>query len=271
MDDYTQANRAVWNAWTEHHRDSDHHLDVERFQTSGSSLRAIERAELGDVAGKTLLHLQCNMGCDTLSWARLGAAVTGVDLADAAIERARALALEAGLAGRFIRSDLYELPNALDERFDIVFASYGALCWMPDLARWAEIVARYVKPGGEFYIVDMHPFGMLFESQHAHATDTTFQVVAPYFHGAQPVAERAQHTGGAAGMVYAWHYGLGEVISALVDAGLHITFVHEFPMAHYQQFPVLVPREDGLWHWPEGSGNTMPLLFSILARNDGAR
>src|SRR5579859_4104061 len=121
MPDYTASNRALWNAWTAQHTDSDHHRDVARFRATGSSLRPIERAELGEVTGKSLLHLQCNMGCDTLSWARLGASVTGVDLSDAAIERGRALASAASLPARFLQSDLYAIPDALDEQFDIVY------------------------------------------------------------------------------------------------------------------------------------------------------
>jgi SAM-dependent methyltransferase len=149
--EYVRANRAAWDRWTLEATDSEHHRDVAVFRGGGLSLRPIELREVGDVAGITLLHLLCNMGCDTLSWARRGASVTGVDISEAAIARARALAAEAGIDARFLRSDLYALPDVLDERFDVVFTSYGALCWMPDLERWAQIVSHFLKDGGTFH------------------------------------------------------------------------------------------------------------------------
>src|SRR5690242_11812166 len=124
MTDYLGSNRRLWNAWTQRHLDSAHHQDVATFRAGGLTLRSIEREALGDVRGRSLLHLQCNMGSDTLSWVRLGAHVTGVDFSDAAVAQARALASEVGLPARFLQSDLYALPSALDEQFDIVFASY---------------------------------------------------------------------------------------------------------------------------------------------------
>ena len=123
----------------------------------GITLKALEREEVGPVSGKTLLHLQCHFGLDTMSWARLGAQATGVDFSDEAIELARALNAEVGTDARFIRSDVYDLTNVLDEEFDIVFTSYGVLVWLPDLDRWADVIRRCLKPGGTFYIVEFHP------------------------------------------------------------------------------------------------------------------
>lgn len=269
--DYITANRAVWNAWTERDLASDHHQNVARFQAGQSTLRGIERDELGEVAGKTLLHLECNMGSDTLSWARLGASVTGVDISDAAIEQARALAAATELPARFIRSDLYDLPAHLDDQFDVVFTSYGALCWLADLPRWAEIVARYVRPGGIFYIVDMHPFTQILRSVPADPADTdaaapTFRVAAPYFHTATPIAEEVHLAGpdSSTATLYGWTYGLGEVLTVLIAAGLRPAYLHEFPYAHYQRFPSLVRDANGWWRWPDPA-NTLPLLFSIKA------
>lgn len=262
MPDYIASNRAVWNLWTARDLTSDHHKDVARFRATGSSLRPIEREELGGVSGKSLLHLQCNMGCDTLSWARLGAHVTGVDLSDAAIAQAHMLAGEAGLPARFIQSDLYRLPDALDEHFDVVFTSYGALCWMPDLTRWAEIVARYIRPGGIFYIIDLHPFASMVSGQSSTAQDMRFNVAIPYFHTPEPVPD----TDAQGNTVYAWSYGLGEALTALLQAGLHLEYLHEFPFSFYRQFPALIPGDDGYWRWPAEARNTMPLLFSLRAR-----
>jgi SAM-dependent methyltransferase len=263
--DYAEANRGVWNAWTVAHTGSEHHRDLETFRAGGLSLRPIERAELGDIAGKSLLHLLCNMGSDTLSWARLGTHVTGVDISYAAIERARALAQEAGLPARFIRADLYALPEALDERFDIVFMSYGALCWLADLDRWAALVARYLKPGGVLYLVEMHPFAGVFDPMMADASGMRVRREIPYGQP-EPIAEDVAATTAdpAHATVYSWYHGLGAVVTALLSAGLRLEFLHEFPYAHYLQFPTLVQRDDGYWHWPDPR-HTWPLLFSLRA------
>ena len=262
---YVAANRAIWNSWTQRDLASEHHADAATFRSGGLSLRPIEREALGDVRGKSLLHLLCNMGSDTLSWARLGARVTGVDISDAAIERARAMAAEAGLSSaRFLRSDLYALPSMLDEQFDIVFTSYGALCWMPDLTRWAEVVACYVRPGGTVFMVDMHPATGVFDTSQPDPTGLTFHVKHPYFHSPDPIPETVRADAGQPDTVYAWSYGLGEVLTASIQAGLSIQEVREHPLTFYQQFPALVRGDDGYWRWPTPD-NTLPLLFSLRA------
>lgn len=264
---YLESNRILWNTWTQNDLDSDHHRDVATVRAGGLTVRSIEREALGDVRGRSLLHLQCNMGSDTLSWARLGAHVTGVDIADAAIAQARALAAETGLPARFLRSDLYALPDVLDEQFDIVIASYGALCWLPDLTRWAEISARYLRPGGTFLLVEMHPCAMMLET--TSEDGRSVRVNSSYFHAAEPMAEDARGlpadaAANAPKSVYIWHYSLGEVVSALIQAGLCIESLREFPLAHYQQFPCLVRGDDGWWRWPSAE-NTLPMLFSVTA------
>jgi SAM-dependent methyltransferase len=268
VDEYQRANQVIWNAWATHSLESEHHKDVARFRAGELSLRPIEREELGDVASKSLLHLLCNLGSDTLSWARLGANVTGVDFSERAIEQARALAREAQLDARFICSDLYGLPGVLDEPFDIVFTSYGVLCWMPDLQGWANTLARYVKRGGVFYMVEMHPATNCMRPVPNDGAGARFQVASPYFHTADPMREEVAIADGeteSRTTLYAWSYGLGEVISALIAAGLHIEFVHEFPVAFYQRFGSLVRGDGGLWRWPSPE-NTLPLLFSVRAR-----
>lgn len=279
--DYIEVNRGVWDAWTRAHTDSDHHADVAAVRAGGLSLRGIERAELGDVAGRSILHLQCNMGADTLSWARLGATVTGVDISGAAIEEARRLSDETGLPGRFIRSDVYALPEVLDERFDMVFTSYGALCWLDDLDRWAAVVARYLRPGGIAYLVEMHPFSNMLAAEESDPTGRTLCAAAPYFTPAAPLAEDVGATtrDPAHATVYAWSHSLGEILSALLGAGLRLEYVHEFPYTFYRRFPALERGTDGYWHWPETPetpdppdepgapepNNTLPLLFSVRA------
>ena len=253
------------NAWTQRHLDSAHHQDVATFRAGGLTLRAIECEALGDVRGRSLLHLQCNMGSDTLSWARLGTHVTGVDFSDAAIAQARALGSESGLPARFLRSDLYALPTTLDEQFDIVFASYGALCWLPDLESWAEIAARYLRPGGTLLLVEMHPVALMLAT--TSEDSLSLRVSGPYFHAAEPVVESVSGqlaVAGAPETVYIWRYGLGEVVTSLARAGLRIERLDEYPLAHYQQFPCLVRGDDGWWRWPTPD-NTLPMLFAIRA------
>lgn len=267
MDDtrYTEANRSTWNLWLTRDTGSDHFKDVARYRATGSSLRPIERAELGDAASKSLLHLQCNMGSETLSWARLGARVVGVDIADEAINAARALADEGGLASsaRFIRADIYDLPAVLDQRFDIVIASYGALCWAPDLDRWASVAAGFVAPGGTLLIVDLHPAGMALETEPDDPRGLRLRLSQPYFHRAEPVVDESQ----GEPVVYAWTYSLGEIVSAVASAGLRVESLREYPCAHWRQFPQLVESGDGYWRWPDAA-NSLPLLFSLRAGRD---
>ena len=163
MDDHRRANRAVWDEWTGINASSDMY-NLETFKAGRCSLKALELEELGEVQGKRLLHLQCHFGMDTLSWARRGARVTGVDFSPRAVDLAQALSRELDLPARFVCCDLYELPQQLDpaEKFDIVFTSYGALTWLSDRQRWAQIAASYVRTGGVFYIAEFHPFAMVF-------------------------------------------------------------------------------------------------------------
>lgn len=157
MVDYLRINQANWDARVPVHLDSDFY-DVAGFKAGGSALRPFELAEVGDVAGRSLAHLQCHLGLDTLSWARLGAEVTGLDFSGAAIEQARSIAAECGLPARFVTADVYDAPRALGETYDIVYTGVGALVWLPDLTRWAEAVAALLNPGGFLYLAEFHPF-----------------------------------------------------------------------------------------------------------------
>ncbi len=256
-----QVNRANWNERTPVHAASGFY-DVASFKAGRITLGEIERREVGDVSGKTLLHLQCHFGMDTMSWARLGAQATGVDFSDAAIDLARSLNDELGLNARFICSDVYGLSGALDERFDVVFTSTGVLVWMPDLDRWAEVAARHLKPGGVFYILEHHPFLNPFEA----SEEGEMQPVTPYFHGREFFQGGVpSYTGGVIETPhYEWRHGIGEIVTALATAGLRIEFLHEFPFCNYQRFPIMERHEDGLWRFPERN-DSFPQMFSIRA------
>ena len=150
---YFEQNKDSWNKRTAVHKESAFY-DLDSFKKGKSALNKIELEELGDVTGKSLLHLQCHFGMDTMSWARAGADCVGVDLSDEAINLAKEINSELNLHTGFICCNVYDLKQHLDKKFDIVFTSYGTIGWLPDLDKWAEIVAHFLKPGGIFYIAD---------------------------------------------------------------------------------------------------------------------
>ena len=262
MDERLAVNRDNWNERTPAHAASDFY-DVEGFRKGRITLTDVERREVGDVSGKTLLHLQCHFGLDTMSWARLGAKATGVDFSDAAIGQARALNEELGLGVRFITSNIYDLPNVLEERFDIVFTSYGALNWLPDISGWARVVSNYLKPGGVFYIEEFHPFAAVFETSEEGDMLPTYSYFhhEQFFEGGEPsyAGKEIIET-----PMYEWQHSLGEIVCALIDAGLRIEFLHEFPFTCYQALPVMERGNDGWWRLPKHN-DSFPQIFSIRA------
>jgi len=267
MGSHYETNRQNWNERTPIHARS-RFYDLDGFRAGRNALLPIERAELGEVAGKSLLHLQCHIGDDTLSWARLGAQVTGVDFSDEAISVACGLRDELNLEARFICLNIYDLPDVLEEQFDVVFTSYGVLCWLHDVPRWAKIAASYVKPGGHFYLAEFHPLAVSVCDNGVEGE--TFRMTFPYFPRPEPVycepgptytdGEGTTKTG-----TYEWPYNLGQVVTALCDAGLRIEFLHEHSCSACPMLPGMRKDEDGLW-WRET--NDLPLMFSIRARKD---
>jgi len=262
MDKRLETNRTNWNERTAIHAASEFY-DVAGFKAGGNTLKTIECEEVGDVAGKSLLHLQCHFGLDTMSWARLGAQATGVDFSNDAMELARTLNAEVGTDARFICSDVYKLPDVLTEEFDIVFTSYGVLCWLPDLDRWADVVVRYLKPGGTFYIVEFHPVLQTLESTASGETRPFYSYFRKelFFAGDEP---SYAGEGTIASPQYEWQHSLGEIVTTLVEAGLGIEFLHEFPYCYYQALPTMVQGADGWWRFPE-KNDSIPQMFSIRA------
>ena len=264
MTDPNQTNQENWNQLAESHFRSEFY-NVASFKAGKLTLNSLEIQELGDVRGKSLLHLQCHFGMDTLSWSSLGARVTGVDYAENAIHLARQLSQETGLPGTFICSSVYDLPTVLDEKFDIVFTSGGVLCWLNDLKRWGEVIFHCLKPGGVFYIVEIHPFASIFRNE---KDVTGLEVTYPYFFN--PIPENYEAEGSYATSesihytAYEWAHPLSEIIQALLIPGLKLEFLHEFPFAGYQHFPFLVQGEDGFWRLPQHA-ESLPMLFSMKA------
>jgi SAM-dependent methyltransferase len=265
MDEYLEANQKLWDQWTGEHEKSPFY-DVVGFRVGKDRLRSIELEELGDVSGKSLLHLQCHFGLDTLAWARRGALVTGVDLSEKSIALACSLSQELNIPAEFVCCDIYQLPVMLSGDFDIVFTSYGVLHWLRDLHRWGQIVAHFLKPDGIFYIVEDHPAFRMFTT----AENNQIALANPYFFAEIP--DRVEAAGsyatdnkGEPASFYLWNHGLGEVISALIEAGLTIEFMHEFPYAARAKFPFMEKGEDGWWRLPSQYVQ-IPFLFSLQAR-----
>ena len=278
-----EANRQSWNAATVAH--NSHKGDQAAFFRAGGSTLFPEETELlGDVKGLCLLHLQCNAGQDTLSIARLGAEATGVDISDEAIAFATQLSAQSGIAARFERSDVYDYfrdAQARGERHDIVFCSYGTLCWLSDIAAWARGVSQLLKPGGRFVFIDFHPFAMVF--------DEALQFHYDYFNDA-PVLEQgvgdyvAQAGDGLVrggyqpgvqdfrnphpSFEFAW--GVGQVITALVQAGFVVERFEEYPYANgWKPFKGMRDIGDRRMAPPENLPR-IPLMYSLAARKPQA-
>jgi len=272
LDEYRAANRDNWDDRVPIHWDSDEY-GIQKFIDDPKHISDVvqfdrDNDELGDVTGKSLLHLQCHISTDTLSWARLGATVTGVDFSEPAIEACERLSAESGTPGEFVVAEFYDSPNVLNGRqFDVVYTGIGAICWLPDIYAWARVVADFLKPGGTFYIIEGHPM-MWSVSQ----DDNGDQIILdwPYFESAGPQGEENDSTYAGEGTLehtreYNFTHGFGETIDALIQAGLVLDHVHEHKTLHWQAFPMLVQTDNGRWKMPEGKENYLPLMQSIKA------
>ena len=261
MDQFFENNRKLWNRRTALHKESDFY-DLKGFEGGGSSLKQLEIKELGAVSGKSMLHLQCHFGLDSLSWEKLGAEVTGVDFSDAAIELACQIREKHHFKTQFVKSDIYQLKQHQLGQFDIVFTSYGVLCWLPDLKRWANIINHHLKPGGVFYIVEFHPVVMMYH-------EVTGNIEYPYFHHETPFEQEVEYTYANKHEVlkhkeFSWNHSLADVLNALISNGLEINHLNEFPYSSYNCFADLEVGEDG-YYWDKRSKGSKPLMFSILA------
>lgn len=261
-DEWLELNRLAWDERVPLHVGSAFY-DTETFLAGRSSLRAFERDEVGAVDGKTLLHLQCHFGQDTLSWAREGARVTGLDFSEPAVEQARRLATEAGIDAEFVVANVYDAAEAVGGRtFDVVYTGLGALVWLPDIARWAAACSSLVAPGGFLYLAEFHPIIDVFD-------DDELEVVEPYF----GVEARRWDTPGSYvdheaatehNTTWEWTHPISEVVTALIEVGLRLEFLHEHPMTLWQRFPFLERRGDGTFHLPAGQPS-LPMLYSLRA------
>lgn len=268
--DWRALNRANWDERVGIHLGPGGY-DLAPLRAGRGRLNPIEEAELGDVAGLEVLHLQCHFGADTLCLAQRGAMVTGLDFSGEAIAAARALATELGLAGRarFVQADLYDAPATIARpaAFDLVYTSWGATCWLPDIARWAEIVAGFLKPGGRLYYADAHPAAYVFDDL-TRLPDGRPGYFAPYF-ARRPIvsvderdyADPTARLGNATNVN--WLHPLADTLGGLLATGLSLDWLHEHAQVPWRLFEILVKGHDGDWHWPDEPW--LPLAVSLQA------
>jgi 2-polyprenyl-3-methyl-5-hydroxy-6-metoxy-1,4-benzoquinol methylase len=259
-EEYITLNRSSWNKRVPVHIESDFYA-MDAFMKGASSLNDIELDLMGDIKGKSILHLQCHFGQDSLSLSRMGAKVTGVDFSDIAIHKAQELNVACALDAEFICCDIYELKEYLDKKFDIVFTTYGTIGWLPDIARWAELIAHFLKPGGKLVFADFHPVVWML--------DENFEGVKYNYFNAEPIIEKSEGTYAdtKADIQYetsSWNHSLDEVIGALLGCALQITSFREYDYSPYNCFKGMEKMDERKYRVTR-LGNKIPIVYSITA------
>lgn len=261
MTDFISINRTHWDVVTPGHVDSDFY-DVESFKAGRDTIDSVEADLVGDVGGRSLLHLQCHFGLDTMSWTRRGASATGVDFSEVAIAAASSLATDLNLNTRFRVGNVLDLN--LGEEFDLVFTSHGVLGWLPELRAWGETVARHLKPGGRLVLVDSHPVLWVFDDERIDGEmrirydyfsreALTFEETGSYANPDGPVTRTIERL-----------HPMEDVLEALISAGLTITGFREYDHVGWQALPHMERDDDGWWRLPAGTPR-IPLMFSVTA------
>jgi SAM-dependent methyltransferase len=258
--DYIEINKQSWNNRTDFHVNSTFY-DMDSFYKGKSSLNDIELNLLGDIKGKSILHLQCHFGQDTISLQRMGAEVVGVDLSDKSIEMAKEIALKTNSNASFICSDIYSLPNILNQQFDIVYTSYGTIGWLPDLDKWASVIKHFLKPNGKFVFVEFHPVVWMF--------DDDFDRIGYNYFNTGPIVEiengtYADRSADLKQEYVMWNHGLSEVMNSLIKNNLFINSFDEFDYSPYNCFRhtnEYVPNKFRIKHLD----NKIPMVYAISA------
>lgn len=262
MKDYLAINRKSWDARLEAHLNSEFY-DVGGFLNGKSSLNQIELDLLGNIEGKSILHLQCHFGQDSISLSRMGAKVTGVDFSEKAILKAREFAEQSNTDTQFLCCDIYELPNLLQEKFDIVFTSYGTISWLPDLEKWSHVIQHFLKAGGRFIFAEFHPAVWMY--------DNDLKEVIYHYNNVEPIVEMeegtyADTTADINQTSICWNHGIGEVVNSLIKAGMEIKKLEEFCYAPYP-FVSNSEKFDEDKYRITHFGNKFPLVYAIEAIN----
>lgn len=263
MKDYKNINREAWNRRTEVNYESDFY-DVKGFLEGKEVLNSIEMNLLGNLQEKDLLHLQCHFGQDTLALARHGAKVTGLDLSDTAIQKAQSLSRESGIDAKFIASDVYEAPKHIKEQFDVIFASYGVVGWLPDMSRWAKVISHFLRPGGIFVFAEFHPVVWMF--------DDDFQEVKYDYDNKEVIEENTEgvYSEKESSEVFetvSWNHSLSEVIGALMSEGLSLEKFEEFDYSPYDCFAKTEEFEKGKFRIKH-LGNKIPMVYALRMKKE---
>jgi SAM-dependent methyltransferase len=266
--DYFADNLANWNDRVPIHAGPDGY-GIDAFVADPDKLTdvvAFDRHYLGDVTGRSLLHMQCHIGTDTLSWAKLGASVTGVDFSPPALEVATQMASALGIDARFVEADVYRSPRVILEEFDIVYTGVGAINWLPDISRWADVVAAFTRKGGTFYMREAHPIVWALDYER---DDDLLVVTEPYFETDAPSTwdEDATYLGSGTlehTTTHSWNHGVGEILSALIAAGFQIDLYEEHRFLEWLAVPHMI-EVDGRFVLPEHQRDRVPLMYSIRA------
>jgi 2-polyprenyl-3-methyl-5-hydroxy-6-metoxy-1,4-benzoquinol methylase len=271
MTDPIDINRRNWDERVAiHARDATGDYMLDRFRAGEDALHDVEAAELGDIKGKRVLHLQCHIGRDTLCLVRRGAIATGLDFSEPALAVARQLARETKLHADFVHGTVDDAPKLTPGPFDMVFTTWGTICWLPDMTRWARVIASVLKPGGELYFADLHPSFAVLEMVDGKLVpswdfdtppDAPLSFTTATTYTSDPTAMQNQST-------REWIHSLSSVLGALIDAGLRLTMFREHEVLPWQGLPLLMPATDRMWRLPEGFPR-MPLSFSLRARKMG--
>jgi len=260
-DNYLEINKKTWNKRTAVHVESEFY-DNETFLNGRSSLNSIELDLLGDLKGKKVLHLQCHFGQDSISLSRLGAQVTGVDFSDVAIEKAREMAQKMEVDTSFICCDVYSLPEILNEKFDIVFTSYGTIAWLPDINKWGSVVSHFLKSEGHFVFAEFHPVVWMFDSE--------FKSVKYHYFNVEAIIEESEgtYTDGGDDMrntEISWNHAISDVVNSLINSNLELISLEEYDYSPYHCFANMVQDTPGEYVISTLK-RRIPMVYSILAR-----
>lgn len=257
---YIHFNKIAWNSKTEVHINSEFY-DMSGFLNGKSTLNDIELELLGDISNKKILHLQCHFGQDTMTFSRMGALATGIDLSDKAIDKAVELAQKLQLNTTFICCDIYDTPEYIDEKFDIVFTSYGTIGWLPDLNKWAKVISHFLKPNGSFIMVDFHPFVWMY--------DNDFKEVFYNYFNIEPIIEEqtgtyADRNSAIETKTFGWNHPISDILNSLIRSGLEINCFNEYDYSPYNCFnptEEIEPNKFRITHF----GNKIPMIYAIKA------
>lgn len=268
IDGTTELNRAHWNELADvHGRGTDAYYDIDRLIAGESSLSRAERdgvdTAIGDLAGKDVLHLQCHLGMDAVSLARLGARVTGADFSAAALARASDIASRCGVQVDFVEADATNLPAELRERFDLVYATIGVLNWIGDVDAWMRSARSVLRTGGRLLLVDVHPLFAMFRTLEPLEADFPYASAGPVrFDEQGSYADKDAVLSSSATVEFA--HSLGEVVTAAVGAGLHVEYVQEHLECDFDPRGILAAEPDGAYRMRIG-GSPAPILYTVVA------